>query len=153
MRSAVGVISVTVKICRIHNEYGQVSGEEIVVDRLIELLRKNDHDVTYFKRSSLEIPEKRSEMARTLFSTINSPPSKRAVRRLLEEKRPDIVHIDNLSPLISPSILSECKRTGIPVVMTVHNYRLVCPNGLHMICKEICEKCCDGREYWCVLCN
>ena len=92
-------------------------------------------------------------MARAFFSAIHSPCSKRAVRKLLEEKRPDIVHIHNLFPLISPSILPECKRAGVPVVMTVHNYRLVCPNGLHMVRGQVCEKCCGGCEYWCVLQN
>lgn len=141
------------KICLIHNEYGKISGEEIVVNRIIELLRANGHDVIYFQRSSAEIPKMRFGMARAFFSAIHSPSSKRAVRRLLEEKRPDIVHIHNLFPLISPSILPECKRAGVPVVMTVHNYRLVCPNGLHMVHGEVCEKCCGGREYWCVLRN
>lgn len=141
------------RICLIHNEYGKLSGEEIVVNRIIELLCENDHDVTYFHRSSAEIPEMRLGMARAFFSAIHSPSSKRAVRILLEEKRPDIVHIHNLFPFISPSILPEFKRAGIPVVMTVHNYRLVCPNGLHMVRGQVCEKCCGGHEYWCVLQN
>jgi glycosyltransferase involved in cell wall biosynthesis len=141
------------KICLIHNEYGKISGEEIVVNRIIELLRANGHDVTYFQRSSAEIPEMRFGKLRAFFSALYSPSSKRAVKRLLVEKRPNVVHIHNLFPLISPSILPECKRVGVPVVMTVHNYRLVCPNGLHMVHGEVCEKCCGGREYWCVLRN
>lgn len=141
------------RICLIHNEYGKLSGEEIVVNRTIELLRENGHDVTYFQRSSAEIPEMQLGMARAFFSAIHSPSSKRAVRRLLGKKRPDIVHIHNLFPLISPSILPECKRAGVPVVMTAHNYRLVCPNGLHMVRGQVCEKCCGGHEYWCVLQN
>ena len=49
------------KICLIHNEYGKLSGEEIVVNSTIELLREKGHDVTYFQRSSAEIPEMRFE--------------------------------------------------------------------------------------------
>jgi len=141
------------KICLIHNEYGKISGEEIVVNRTIELLRENGHDVAYFRRSSAEIPEMRLGKARAFFSAIHSPSSKRAVGRLLEEKRPDIVHIHNLFPLISPSILPECKRAGIPVMMTVHNYRLVCPNGLFLRDGKICEECSGGREWRCFLRN
>lgn len=63
------------------------------------------------------------------------------------------MHIHNLYPLISPSILPVCKAFGVPVVMTVHNFRLVCPNGLLLSRGAICHRCLGGREYWCVLRN
>ncbi len=141
------------KICIVHNEYEKLSGEEIVVNRIIALLRENGHDVSYFHRSSAEISEMCIGKVRAFLSALYSPSSNRAVRKMLGEKHPDIVHIHNLFPLISPSILPECKRAGVPVVMTVHNYRLVCPNGLHMVRGEVCEKCCGGHEYWCMLRN
>jgi glycosyltransferase involved in cell wall biosynthesis len=55
--------------------------------------------------------------------------------------------------LISPSILPECTAQGIPVVMTVHNFRLACPNGLLLSHGEVCHRCLGGGEYWCVLRN
>lgn len=69
--------------------------------------------------------------------------------------KPDIVHVHNVFPLISPSVLSVCHDHGIPVVMSVHNYRLICPNGLHMPKgrHDVCERCRGGHEYWCVLRN
>ena len=84
-----------------------------------------------------------------------NPWSKVEIRKLIKEHRPNVAHVHNVFPWISPSILPECRRAGVPVVMTVHNYRLVCPNGLHMPKgrHDICEKCCGGREYWCVLRN
>jgi len=144
-----------VKIIVIHNEYGTFSGEEAVVQRQVELVANMGHHVCRFSRSSAEIPHMRFGRVRAFCSGIYSFSSKEVMRELLREHKPDIVHIHNLFPLISPSIPGECTRLGVPVVMTVHNYRLVCPNGLHMPKNsvKICERCCGGREYWCILKN
>jgi glycosyltransferase involved in cell wall biosynthesis len=88
-----------------------------------------------------------------LFSGIHNLFSKAAFGRFLRETRPDVVHIHNLYPLISPSILPACTAQGIPVVMTVHNFRLACPNGLLLSHGEVCHRCLGGREYWCVFRN
>jgi len=141
------------KICIVHNKYGAHSGEETIVDTIGDLLASHDHEVIPFVRSSEEIPQMNLGKIRAFFAGIYNPFSRRAFRKLLEEKKPDIVHIQNLYPFISASILPECQKAGVPVVMTVQNYRLVCPNGLHMVRGMVCEKCCGGREFWCVLRN
>ena len=74
-------------------------------------------------------------------------------KKIAIKEKPDYIHIHNLFPLISPSILPVAKNAGIPVLMTVHNYRLICPNGLFYMNGNICERCSFGREYWCVLKN
>jgi len=141
------------KIVLLHNEYGAASGEERVVHGLRRLLEQRNHHVIPFIRSSAEIRGKRKGQVQAFFSGIYSWSSKRAIRSLLGRRRPDLVHVHNVFPLISPSVLGECRRCGVPVVMTVHNYRLVCPSGLLMTDGQICEKCAAGREYWCVLRN
>jgi glycosyltransferase involved in cell wall biosynthesis len=141
------------KICTVHNRYGKLSGEEIVFDNVCSLLEEHGHEVIRFVRSSEEIKRIPFGRVRAFLNGIYSPTSRRTMRRILEEERPDIVHIHNLFPLISPSILPECTEAGIPVFMTVHNYRLVCPNGLFLEKGATCEKCSGGREYWCILKN
>jgi len=141
------------RVLVIHNKYGRFSGEEAVVEGLAELLNVHGHEVVRFVRSSAEIPNMRLGRVRALFSGVHSRSSCRRMRRMLQECQPDIVHVHNVYPLISPSVLRVCREAGAPVVMTVHNYRLVCPNGLHMTRGEVCEKCRGGREYWCVLRN
>jgi glycosyltransferase involved in cell wall biosynthesis len=140
------------RILLVHNSYAKFSGEEAVVGSQTNLLKNNGHDVQLFGPSSAEIRTSWDKI-KAFFTGIYNPFSACQIRRILKEYHPDIVHIHNLYPFISPSILSVCHNVGIPVVMTVHNYRLVCPNGLHMTKGRICEKCRGGREYWCVLKN
>lgn len=66
---------------------------------------------------------------------------------LLKEK-PDIINVHNLYPFISPAALFECKKANIPVVTTVHNFRLICPTGLFMRNGKPCEQCLDRKNEW-----
>lgn len=138
-------------ILLVHNEYGKLSGEEMIVRSLRDLLVERGHRVTPHFRSSAEFTGRPVGVAKAFFSGVYNPFSHRAIRSLLREHRADLAHIHNLFPLISPSILSACRREGVPVVMTVHNYRLTCPSGLHLRNGQVCEKCLGGREYHCVL--
>lgn len=141
------------KILIVHNAYGQISGEDVVVNNLAALLEQRGITVKWFSRSSAEIEETMLGKIPAFFSGIHNHFSRRAFGRCLREFRPDVVHIHNLYPLISPSILPVCTAQGIPVVMTVHNFRLACPNGLLLSHGELCHRCLGGREYWCVLRN
>lgn len=136
-----------------HNEYGKFSGEEAVVQGQKTLLEQHGHDVHLFTRSSAEISSMAFGKLRAFFGGIYNPFTRRAFCKFMQIYRPDLVHIHNLFPLISPSILLECNKLNIPVVMTVHNYRLMCPNGLFTVNSEVCDRCADGREYWCFLRN
>lgn len=141
------------RILIIHNSYGKFSGEEAVVQSQISLLQDNGHQVLRYERSSAEIPEMYLGTLRAFFSGIYSFYSRRQIRELLAEHKPDIVHVHNVFPLISPSIFVECRKARVSVVMTAHNYRLICPNGLFITKGQICEKCRNGKEYNCLLNN
>ncbi|HQQ88530.1 MAG TPA: glycosyltransferase, partial [Smithellaceae bacterium] len=140
-------------IAIVHNAYGKLSGEETVIENLAALLVERDVSVCRFSRSSAEIEDKLSGKMAAFFSGIHNLFAAKAFAEFLKSNRPDVVHIHNLYPLISPSILPVCTKLGIPVVMTVHNFRLACPNGLLLSHGEICHRCLGGREYWCVLRN
>jgi glycosyltransferase involved in cell wall biosynthesis len=141
------------KVLLIHNEYATFSGEEAVVADHESLLRKKGCDVVTFKRSSAEIADMWLGPARAFFAGVYSFESRRRIRRLLAGDDYHLAHIHNVFPLISPAVLGACHAAGVPVVMTLHNYRLVCPNGLHMRDGRICEECCGGAEYRCLLRN
>lgn len=140
------------KFLHVHNEYGKISGEEIMISRITELLKNNGHQVTTYFRNSSEIKSIAAKF-RAFCTGIYSRESRRRFREIVEQDRPDIIQIQNLYPLISPSILVEARRQNIPVVMRCSNYRLVCPNGLFMTKGRVCEKCAGGREWWCLLRN
>jgi len=141
------------KILQIHNEYGKKSGEETVVEAQAKVLKDAGHEVRQFVRSSAEIYTMRYGKIVAFISSLYGTKSIRYVREIYQEFSPDIVHIHNLYPLISPAILPVIRRAGIPIVMTVHNYRLICPNGLFYYRNGICEMCSGGREWYCVLNN
>lgn len=141
------------RILTVHNEYGAPSGEEAVIARIRRLLESRGHTVVAFIRTSRDIPRMRLGKVRAFFSGIYSVASRRAMERVLRGVRPDVVHVHNVFPLISPSVLGACREAGVPVVMTVHNYRLICPTGLFMVGGRVCTRCAGAREHWCVLRN
>jgi len=143
-----------VKILLIHNKYGKFSGEEAVVEAQINLLKSNGHRVITYFRSSEELESMPNGKFKAFFAALYNPKSIKAIKELILKEKPDLVHIHNLYPLISPAILPVIKKMGIPIVMTVHNYRLVCPNGLFFNKGEICEKCTGkSKEINCITNN
>lgn len=141
------------RVLQVHNDYGIFSGEEAMVESIARLLEKGGQEVRFLRRSSAEIPRLPFGRTRAFLNGIYSDSSRREVQALVREYRPDVVHIHNLYPFLSPWILRDFRLAGVPVVMTLHNYRLVCPNGLCLSHHEVCERCAGGREYWCVLRN
>ncbi|WP_430936993.1 glycosyltransferase family 4 protein [Saccharicrinis sp. 156] len=139
------------KILIIHNHYSKHSGEESVVYAQVDLLKKQGHEVITYYRKSSEIENMRLGKIISFFTAFYNPRSIKAIKGQMRLEKPDIVHVHNLFPLISPAVLPVIKKTGVPVVMTVHNYRLSCPNGLFFSQGSICEACtADGKEFNCI---
>ena len=141
------------KICVVHNAYEKYSGEESVLYSQKKLLEANGHTVCLYERSSAEIQNMAFGKLRAFFSGLYNSFSRRSFKRFLRRENPDVIHIHHLYPLISPSILPIAKALRLPVVMTVHNYRLICPAGTYYSKGEVCQRCFGGREYWCVIKN
>ncbi len=144
------------KILYIHNNYASNnSGEEYAAEGLVHLLIKNGHKVEWYRRSSAELDRSTYKKGLAFFTGIWNPKAVNEVKQKIKEFQPDVVQIQNLYPLISPAILRTIKNEGIPVVMRCPNYRLFCPNGLHLDNKaHICEKCLTpGREIHCIVKN
>ena len=142
------------KILYVHNEYGKPSGEEHAAGELVSLLKEHGHEVRWFTRSSAEISGSLCGKMKALAAGIYNPFSAKAIAKVLDEYKPDIVQVQNLYPLISSSIFAPIKERAIPVVMRCPNYRLFCPEGLSLNPQgEICEKCWGGHEMNCVRLN
>jgi len=130
------------KILIIHNHYQQAGGENIIVDAQVELLQKYGNEIFLYQRDNKEI-ENYSLIKKFFFffSTMFSFRTVRDVRNLIRKERPDIAHVHNVFPLISPSIYWVLTKEKLPFVQTVHNFRFLCPNGLFYRQGQICELC------------
>jgi glycosyltransferase involved in cell wall biosynthesis len=135
------------RIALIHNEYAAVSGEEIMVRRIERLLRQNGHEVFVWYPTSRGLLGSVCRQAAAFVQGIYNPVARRRMRRFLRETRPDIIQVQNLYPLLSPSILLEARDQKIPIVMRCANYRLLCPTGLMMRNGHICHDCWHGRAW------
>lgn len=136
------------KVAIVHNRYmsSSPSGENQIVDADVTLLRAAGIDVIPFFEDSDQVLQRPVRTAlKAATGPVHSPGAVRRFRRLLDEERPDVVHVHNVFPLISPSIVVEANRHGTPVVQTVHNYRHTCVNGLHFRDGHNCTEC-VGRK-------
>jgi glycosyltransferase involved in cell wall biosynthesis len=140
------------KIVLVHNTYQQPGGEDVVFEQEKSLLERAGHHVVAYCRSNQEITEL-SAIGRALVAprTVWSGDSRREFAALLGREKPDIVHVHNTFVMISPSIYSACRDNRVPVVQTLHNFRLLCPAAQLLRNGKICEDCIDHslwRSIW-----
>lgn len=129
-------------ILQVHNFYREPGGEDVVVKNEAEMLEEYGHLVYKYYRRNNEIANlPLFEKIMLPLDTIFSVKTYIQIRRIIRKKKIDLVHVHNTLHLISPSVFFAAKKEGIPVVMTVHNYRLCCPAGTFYHCSHICEKC------------
>ena len=140
------------KIVIVHNTYQQPGGEDVAVAAESNLLEHRGHTVIRYSRSNDEMAmmsaPRRLLMVKDM---IHSEKSKREMLDLMRDERPDLVHVHNTFMMVSPSVFEACREAGIPVVQTLHNYRLLCPGW--SLCREgkVCEECIESglwRGVW-----
>ena len=132
----------------VHNAYGKYSGEEAVVDAIRCVLESRGQEVSMFRRSSEELADSFCGKLKGFAAGVYSRNGVKGMREALERVKPDVVNVHNVFPLISPAALFECKKARVPVIMTIHNYRLMCPTGLFMRDGRPCEDCLQNRNEW-----
>jgi glycosyltransferase involved in cell wall biosynthesis len=128
----------------VHNRYREAmpSGENVIVDAEIAQLRAAGAEVLPFQRSSDSIGDlPLAEKALLPLSPIYGRAAQRDLAQLLQAERPDVLHLHNPYPLISPWVVRTAHKHGVPVVQTVHNYRQVCSSGLYFRDGHNCHDC------------
>lgn len=136
----------SMRVLVLHNAYDHRGGEDEVVARESELLASAGHDThcVVVSNSRLKNP------FRAILAGISLPysrPARRRLTRLLAETAPDIVHLHNYFPLLTPSVLDSCIDARIPIVHTLHNYRFFCANGLLLRRGSPCQLCLHGSPF------
>jgi glycosyltransferase involved in cell wall biosynthesis len=132
------------KVLVVHNRYRSSvpSGENRVVDQEANALAEAGHVVERFERFSDEIEKfGLAKKASVAVKAVWNPGACRELERTLARFRPDVAHLHNLFPLLSPSVLAGCSRQRVPAVVTFHNYRQICPAGSLFRDTTVCSDC------------
>lgn len=126
-------------ILSVHNRYQIRGGEDESRESEERMLREHGHIVDMYEENNDRVAtlSKTQMAARTIWST----ESYQVVEQRLKETSCDILHVQNFFPLISPSIYYAAKAAGVPVIQTLRNYRLFCPNALFFRNGKVCEDC------------
>jgi glycosyltransferase involved in cell wall biosynthesis len=135
------------KILIVHNRYQQHGGEDFVVENENQLLLSRGNDVRLMEVNNDHIHGLPAQISASVES-IHSVKSKRAMAGAIADFCPDIVHVHNLFPTLSPSILEACTEAGVAMVRTIHNFRLICPSGVLFRDGKVCELCVGKSFAW-----
>src|SRR5262249_43790056 len=132
------------RVVIVHNFYRQAGGEDVVFQSEKRLLERAGHIVIPFVRSNMDLKDgSLREHIGIVPQMIWSMRSHRSFADILEAERPDIVHVHNTFMVISPSIYSACFERAVPVIQTLHNFRLLCPASSFSRNGLVCEECVD----------
>ncbi len=134
------------RVLLVHNSYRQRGGEDAVYESEVALLRAAGHEVVEYRRHNHEVDGVHA--LRLLGRTLWSRESHAELQDLAREARPDVAHFHNTLPLISPAGYHAVRSVGVPVVQTLHNFRLVCPSALLYRAGSVCEDCVGRSIAW-----
>lgn len=136
------------RVLLVHNRYQLPGGEDEAFEARRRLLESKGHFVAAYERNNAEIEgygvwRKLGLAPRTVWNW----DSHRELRELIGSERPDVAHFHNTFPLISPSAYAACRKSGVPVVQSLDNPRLLCPAGTFYRDGHLCEDCLGTRLF------
>lgn len=127
------------RILLVHNRYLHRGGEDAVFDEEAAMLAAGGHEVRTHLRDNHDIAAMGAVRAGA--ASIWSPATYRSTKALIADWAPDVVHVHNSFPLVSPAIYWAASQAGVPVVKTLHNFRLACLQGTFLRDGQACEDC------------
>jgi len=135
------------RILLVHNKYLLAGGEDTVFNEEYNMLSKKNHIVSKLEVSNeiIDVSNFLSKI-KLFFNVLWNKESNKLIEKKIKEFKPDIVHIHNTFPLLSPSIYWKINKMKIPIVQTVHNFRMGCSNGLLLKNNKPCELCINGSS-------
>lgn len=126
----------------VHNYYRIPGGEDVVVANEKALLEEHGHKVIVYSRNNADAGDHNFfQKIGLAFVSIFNFRTYRDICRIIDREKIDIVHIHNTIALVSPAAYIAGINMGVPVVQTIHNFRLVCPNGVCYVKEHVCERC------------
>lgn len=130
----------------VHNKYTQPGGEDAVFEAEKALLERMGHEVIPFVEDNARLNG--MNPLRAAGNAVWSRESQRRLRALIEEAKPEVAHFHNTFIMVSPAASYACKEVGVPVVQTLHNYRLLCPAATLLRNGQVCEDCVGKAVPW-----
>jgi len=134
------------KILAVHNRYLHYGGEDVIFDAETALLTRRGHEVVRFVTDNADVATQHP--AALAMRTIWNPATVQRVSSIIRREHPEIVHVHNTLPLISPSVYGAAHKLGVPVIQTLHNFRLLCPGALLLRNGAPCEACVNTVTRW-----
>jgi glycosyltransferase involved in cell wall biosynthesis len=132
------------KVLLVHNEYREPGGEDVVFRQEAELLSRFGHTVLVYRRGNSEIRvQSNLERASLVKRLIWAEDSRKEISAILRRERPAIVHVHNTFMQISPCVFAASNEADVPVVQTLHNFRLLCPAATFFRQGHVCEECAE----------
>lgn len=130
------------KVLIVHNYYQIPGGEDTVVANEKKMLEEHGHKVVLYSRNNSEIKEmSKLQKLKLPFTTIFNPRTYKDIKKLIKEENINVVHVHNTLNLISPAVYYAALSCKVPVVQTMHNFRLLCPGATFYRDGHICEDC------------
>ena len=126
----------------VHNYYQIPGGEDTVVANEKKMLEKHGHKVILYSRNNAEL--KQMSKLQKIFlpiTTVFNPRTYKDIKKLIREENIEVVHVHNTLNLVSPAVYYAARRMKVPVIQTIHNFRLLCPGATFYRDGHICEDC------------
>jgi glycosyltransferase involved in cell wall biosynthesis len=134
------------RVITVYNYYRNRGGEDEVFDAEAALLESHGHDVIRYSKQNKDIDGMSPILLGSM--TLWNQGAYKDLRELIRQRQPDLVHFHNTFPLISPAAYYAVKNEGLPVVQTLHNFRMICPNALLYRDGGVCEECIGRTLPW-----
>lgn len=126
----------------VHNYYQIPGGEDTVVANEKKMLEEHGYNVVFYSKNNADL--KTMSKFKKLFLPINTIfnfSTNWEIRKIIKKEKIDVVHVHNVLNLISPSVYYAARKCRVPVVQTIHNFRLLCPGATFFRDGHICEEC------------
>lgn len=136
------------KILQVHNTYTSKTGEETVVEEEKRILEKHGHEVIQFVKDNSDLGAFSLTQKLKMYGSLLS--SKTIATELadhIDAEQPDVCHVHNTFPIITPVVYEVCQAKKLPVVQTLHNYKMVCTNSIMFREGQVCEECLGKNLY------
>jgi len=151
------------KILQINKFYYLRGGSERYVFELSKILKENGHEVIPFSMADERNQDSKYSQyfadnvdvkkisLKNIIKTFYNYDAVKKLNLLLDKTKPDIAHLHNISHHLSPAIITVLKKRDIPIVQTLHDYKLICPNRQLFFENKFCDRCQGGKYYNCFL--